>query len=164
MNNFINNISKPYFWALLISLNALIIALFLEYIINLYPCHLCMLQRYTYCITLILSLLAFIYKYKKIISTIICFSMIGTVGIAFWHVGIELHWWLPSLSCSGIEKDIGSFTEELKNNLLETSSVGCDIKSPKFIGITLVQWSFIYIVINTIITIRLTYKILKNEK
>ena len=163
MSYFTNYIYKPYFWALLISSNALIIALFLEYIINMNPCHLCVIQRYAYCVTLILSLLAFIYKYKNIISILICLSMTSTIGIAFWHLGIELHWWLPSLSCSGIEKNIGSLTEELQNNLLDASSTRCDIQSPKFLRITLVQWSLIYIVVTTIFTINLTYRILTNK-
>ena len=163
MNYFTNYISKPYFWALLISSNALILALFLEFITNLSPCYLCIIQRYSYCITLVLSLLAFIYKYKEIISIFICLSMISTMGIAFWHLGVELHWWLPSLSCSGIEKDIGSLTEELENDLLDVSSAACDIQSPKFLGITLVQWSLIYIVITSIFTIKLTYKLLTNK-
>jgi len=89
--------------------------------------------------------------------------MTSTIGIAFWHLGIELHWWLPSLSCSGIEKNIGSLTEELQNNLLDASSTRCDIQSPKFLRITLVQWSLIYIVVTTIFTINLTYRILTNK-
>ena len=72
-------------------------------------------------ITLILSLLAFIYKFKKIISFLICISMLVTLMIAFWHLGIEFQWWLPSSSCSNWDTNIGSLTEELNNNLLEST-------------------------------------------
>tara|TARA_B100000287_G_scaffold122154_2_gene113962 strand:- start:13796 stop:14296 length:501 start_codon:yes stop_codon:yes gene_type:complete len=163
MNYIYNNFNKPYFWAFLISTSALIFALYLEYIASLKPCHLCILQRYAYGITLILSLLAFIYKFKKIISFLICISMLVTLMIAFWHLGIEFQWWLPSSSCSNWDTNIGSLTEELNNNLLESRSSNCDILSPKFLGITLVQWSFIYIVATTFFITILTYKMLKKK-
>ena len=163
--NYINKyIDKPYFWSFLVAVIALIFALFLEHIILLEPCYLCIIQRYTYIITLILSLLAFVYQYIKIISILICLSMFGTIVIASWHLGIELNWWLPSSSCSEWETNIGSFTDELNNNLLESTTASCDILSPKFLGITLVQWSFIYIVATTFYVTILTYKVfIKNN-
>tara|TARA_B100000686_G_C16340148_1_gene737502 strand:+ start:62 stop:502 length:441 start_codon:yes stop_codon:yes gene_type:complete len=139
-------------------MNALVFALFLEHIMSLNPCYLCMIQRYAYCVTLILSILAFIYQFRIYLSILICLSMFGTVGIAAWHLGVELHWWLPSSSCAILETNIGSFTEELQNDLLESTSSGCDIMSPKFFGITLVQWSFVYIIVNTLFITILTYK------
>jgi len=163
--NYINKyIDKPYFWSFLVAVIALIFALFLEHIILLEPCYLCIIQRYTYIITLILSLLAFVYQYIKIISILICLSMFGTIVIASWHLGIELNWWLPSSSCSEWETNIGSFTDELNNNLLESTTASCDILSPKFLEITLVQWSFIYIVATTFYVTILTYKVfIKNN-
>ena len=39
--------------------------------------------------------------------------MLVTLMIAFWHLGIEFQWWLPSSSCSNWDTNIGSLTEEL---------------------------------------------------
>ena len=44
--------------------------------------------------------------------------MLVTLMIAFWHLGIEFQWWLPSSSCSNWDTNIGSLTEELNNNLM----------------------------------------------
>lgn len=151
-------ILKPYIWALLASFFALFFSYLLEYQFSLDPCHLCIMQRYTYFITIILCLLALIYKYKNIISLLICFSIYCTLGIAIWHLGIELHWWTQSSSCANWDSNIGSLNEELQNNLLETTSASCDLTSPKFLNITLVQWSFIYIIVNSIFVTILTYK------
>ena len=164
MKNLNKYIYTTHVWGLLTSLIALLFALILEYIFFLDPCYLCMLQRYTYSITILLCLLSLIYKYKKIISILICFSIYGTLGIAIWHFGVELHLWMPSTGCSEWDLNIGSLSEELQNNLLETTTTGCDLMSPKFLNISLVQWSLIYIIVNSIFITIFAYKQLFNDK
>ena len=164
MYNFYKNFYNTHILAILISVIALTFAFFLEIFLNLEPCYLCILQRYGYSITLILGILGLIYKYKNIISVLICVSLILTFIITFWHFGIEKHWWLPTLSCSGLDENIGSFSEEMQNGLLNSQSIGCDKISPKFLKLTLVQWSLLYIFINTLFIILLTIKQLSKKQ
>ena len=92
-------------------------------------------------------------------SLIILFIIITSIG--FWHLGIEQQWWAASLECSGITENIGSLKEELKN-INNRPVATCDQISPKFLNITLVQWSFIYALVSfiflTILIIKLNIR------
>ena len=52
----------------------------------------------------------------------------------------------------------------MQNGLLNTQSIGCDKISPKFLKLTLVQWSLLYIFINTLFIILLTIKQLSKKQ
>ena len=151
-------ILQPNLLAFIFSLFALLMALYLQYILNYYPCHLCIMQRYGYGITLTLGLIGLYFKNQNIISILICLSLLYTISIAFWHIGIESQWWAASLECSGMIENIGSLKEELENTLKSGPSATCDQVSPKTLGITLVQWSFIYGLVSFIIVTILTIK------
>lgn len=158
------NLSKKYFifqpslLALIFASIALLVALYMQYILNLHPCHLCIMQRYGFGITLILALLGLYFKKNNNILILICLSLLFTIFIAFWHIGIEAQWWAASLECSGMTKNIGSLQEELDNILKNTPTAACDQVSPKTLGITLVQWSFLYGLVSFIIITILTIK------
>jgi len=143
INKLKNNLLNPIFISLIIGIFALLIAFYLQYFLGFDPCRLCMFQRYGYTIIILLSLLGLIFHKNKIISILIIISFIIIPSIGFWHVGIEQQWWAASLECSGITDNIGSLKEELKN-INNKSVASCDQISPKFLNITLVQWSFIY--------------------
>ena len=153
-----NYIIQPNPIALIISLLALFIAFFLQYVLGYHPCHLCMLQRYGFGVIIIISLFGLIFNNKNIIPILICCCLLYTVSISFWHIGVESQWWAASLECSGMTENIGSLKEELKNALNSSPIAACDQISPKLLGITLVQWSFIYglfsLIILTILTIK----------
>jgi len=151
-------ILQPSLLAFIFSLFALLIALYLQYILNYPPCHLCIMQRYGFGITLTLGLIGLYFKNQNIISILICLSLLYTISIAFWHIGIESQWWAASLECSGMIENIGSLKEELENTLKSGPSATCDQVSPKTLGITLVQWSFIYGLVSFIIVTILTIK------
>ena len=151
-------ILQPNLLAFIFSLFALLMALYLQYILNYYPCHLCIMQRYGYGITLTLGLIGLYFKNQNIIPILICLSLLYTISIAFWHIGIESQWWAASLECSGMIENIGSLKEELENTLKSGPTAACDQVSPKTLEITLVQWSFIYGLVSFIIVTILTIK------
>ena len=55
-------------------------------------------------------------------------------------------------------ENIGSLKEELQNALNNSPAATCDQVSPKVLGITLVEWSFIYGLVSLIILTILTIK------
>ena len=153
-----NCFTQPISIALIFSILALIIAFFLQFVVGLQPCYLCMLQRYGFAIMLFISLFGLIFYNKNIISILLCLCSLYIIVISFWHIGVELQWWAASLECSGMTENIGTLQEELKKALNSPAIATCDQVSPKIMGITLVQWSFIYglvlFIILTILTIR----------
>ena len=155
------SLSKPPFISFIIAIFALLFAFYLQYILGYEPCKLCMYQRYVYILVILLSLLGFFLHKSKLIPILLIILFIIITSIGFWHLGIEQQWWAASLECSGITENIGSLKEELKN-INNRPVATCDQVSPKFLNITLVQWSFIYALVSsiflTILNIKLNIK------
>ena len=155
------SLSNPPFISFIIAIFALLFAFYLQYILGYEPCKLCMYQRYGYILVLLLSLLGFFLNKSKLIPILLIISFIMITSIGFWHLGIEQQWWAASLECSGITENIGSLKEELKN-INNRPVAACDQISPKFLNITLVQWSFIYALVSfiflTILIIKLNIR------
>jgi disulfide bond formation protein DsbB len=146
-----NLLLNPSLISLILAIFALLFALYLQYFQSYLPCHLCILQRYGYLGTILISLIGlFIYSHK-IIPVLLCLSFILISSISFWHMGVELQWWAASLECSGMTEDIGGLKEELENIKKYTPTAACDQKSPIILGISLVQWSFVYGLVSVII-------------
>ena len=154
------SLSNPPFISFIIAIFALLFAFYLQYILGYEPCKLCMYQRYVYILVILLSLLGFFLHKNKLIPILLIILFIIITSIGFWHLGIEQQWWAASLECSGITENIGSLKEELKN-INNRPVAACDQISPKFLNITLVQWSFIYALVSCIF---LTILIIKLNK
>ena len=154
------SLSNPPLMSFIIAISALLFAFYLQYILGHEPCKLCMYQRYGYILVLLISILGFFFYKNKLIYILLLIPFIIISSIGFWHLGIEQQWWAASLECSGITENIGSLKEELKN-INNRPVAACDQISPKFLNITLVQWSFIYALVSCIF---LTILIIKLNK
>lgn len=159
MKTFTQNLKKsPALIALILSSIALIFSLFLEHFINLLPCYLCNLQRYGYIAILILSILGIIYKRRRIYNFLTCIAFCLIIATGVWHKGIEEYWWEASSECASINYNIGSLKEELDNINTEKPIAACDLSSPEFMGITLVEWSLLYAFISLLFMIYILHK------
>jgi len=86
-------------------LAALGVAYYVQYFMRLYPCPLCLLERWPYRILIVLGIVAAVSP--RIPARLILFAAAGTLlagaAIAFIHVGVEFHWWQSPLpECNGI--------------------------------------------------------------
>lgn len=163
VKQFKNNVLNPSFISLLISILALLFALFLQYVFGYEPCRLCMFQRYAYAILIMISMIGMFYYTNKVIHFLLLISFMTITSISFWHMGVELQWWAASLECSGMTENIGSLKEELKN-INDKPIASCDQMSPKLLNVSLVQWSFIYGLVSFIfLTILIIYNNLKKN-
>lgn len=156
------SLSNPQFISFIIAIFALLFAFYLQYILGYEPCKLCIYQRYVYILVILLSLLGFFLHKNKLIPILLIILFIIVTSIGFWHLGIEQQWWAASLECSGITENIGSLKEEL-NNINKRPVATCDQVSPKFLNITLVQWSFIYALVSSIFLTILNIKLKKKD-
>lgn len=88
----------------LAALAALSVAYFAQYVLLLTPCELCLWERWPYRIVAVLGLLAIMTKPKttRALLALAGLVMLGDVGIAFLHVGVEFGWWnSPLPECNG---------------------------------------------------------------
>ena len=81
---------KFYFLGIfLISLLSLIIALYIEYVMGIKPCKLCLYQRIPYLISLLISFLGYMYIKRPLWIYLSLLVFFLSVIISGYHVGIE---------------------------------------------------------------------------
>ncbi len=94
--------------ALLVVLAGLVtlgIAYFAQDVLQLVPCELCLWERWPYRIVILLGIIAALLPRKagRVVLGLAALTFLANVGIAFFHVGVEFHWWLSPLpECNGI--------------------------------------------------------------
>ena len=143
---------------LIFSILSLLIAYFIQYILDHKPCNLCLIERIPYIASVILiSLIFIINKFEKIISIILLLFFIFAIIVSFYHFGIEQGFFSESLVC-----DLGNNANVSKKQLLEqlenASIVSCKNVTFRILGLSLAT-------INTIISIILSVimiKVIKN--
>ena len=115
----------------LIAAVALGMALISQYQFGLEPCILCLIQRYPYGIVIALGLIGFgfSFKCKKAVSItmgLIGITFLANSVIAFYHSGVELHWWKSFLEGCAVPEMIGDMDQILADIQNRTKAVRCD--------------------------------------
>lgn len=114
-----------------ISAAALGSALIGEYVFGLAPCELCLYQRVPYALVILFGLLGFAvaYKCKKGTATMLALSSLAFASntvIAFYHTGVERHWWRSFLESCSVPNMPGNITDVLAAIETNTKAVPCD--------------------------------------
>jgi len=131
----------------LVSLLALIFAFGMEFMMGLKPCVLCIYQRVPYFITTGLGVIGLATLYREewinyaayvIFFTAITFFVGGV--IAFYHVGVEQHWWASALEGCAVEFEKGSI-EELKAMIDKKIPARCDEIPWSFLGVSMAGYN-----------------------
>ena len=109
--------------ALLASLFSLAFALVSEYGFHLKPCELCIFQRIPYAVVCLLALLGLWKKrWARGIVLLVAFSFLIDSGIAFYHAGVEQHWFPGPEACT----DKGGAETLTVEQILEKLRKSCD--------------------------------------
>ncbi len=89
----------------LAALAALGVAYYVQDFDNLYPCPLCLLERWPYRIVILLGLLAVLPggSLARAVLGLAVLALAAGAAIALVHTGVEFHWWQSPLpECNGI--------------------------------------------------------------
>jgi disulfide bond formation protein DsbB len=118
-------------------------ALLFQYVGGLQPCELCLYQRWPYYGVILLTLIALILGQRAVTLAVLAVAAVafaaGTV-LAFYHVGVEQHWFAGPISCSGAPVT-GASIADLKAQLLARPPVRCDEIPWSLFGISLAGWN-----------------------
>ena len=132
------------FCGVLVALS-LAIALIAQYVFGLWPCELCILQRYPSFIAVAFAMIGEFWKQPRLLLALFMFACFITADIAFYHTGIEQAWWPGPVSCSGENIDSGALTlEQLKAQIMAAPVVRCDKPAFEFMGITMASANLIF--------------------
>ncbi|WP_417583708.1 disulfide bond formation protein B [Pelagibacterium sp.] len=127
--------------AFALGLAAILGALAFQFIGGLYPCELCLTQRWPYYIGLPLLALALI-AWRKL-TTAIRVGLMGIVaalfawggGVGVYHAGVEWGWWPGPQSCTGVGDEAVSL--DMLSDMSDVRIVPCDAIQWEFFGISL---------------------------
>jgi disulfide bond formation protein DsbB len=160
----INKIHKYFIYIFVINLFVVSSALFIEYILKVKPCALCIYQRYPYYLILLLSALFFLKNNWKY-SLMILMTLTSIVGffLAGYHVGIEYGLIDELSSCKteiskNISKDI--LLKELQSKLAPS----CKQVDFKLFGMSLASINMIMSLIFAILYYKMFSWIKKTSK
>ena len=128
-----------------ISVAALAAAFAGQYLFGLEPCVLCLYQRVPWALAALISALAFAGWAGK--SRLLPIAMCAGVfaaggGLAFYHVGVEQHWWGSIAGCGGGPVS-GLTLDDLRPEALATGLKPCDRVDWRLFGLSLAGYNAI---------------------
>jgi disulfide bond formation protein DsbB len=112
---------------------------------GLAPCELCLLQRWPWAAAITISLIAITVGSRSTLPWVaLLLIAVFAVGsaLAFYHVGVEKHWFAGPSSCTGAATAADT-VEALKARILGQLPVRCDEPAWSLWGISLAGWNLL---------------------
>ncbi len=115
-----------------------------QYGFNLYPCELCLYQRYPYVVIILVGLYGSLFaRSPRLIAALLALVVLmfmATSGIAFYHTGVEYGWFQGPSACSG--GDSSNLTlEEMRAQIMNAPLVSCDQAMAYIFGLSMAAWN-----------------------
>jgi disulfide bond formation protein DsbB len=128
------------------SVIALLFAFTMQYGFGLQPCVLCLWQRVPFGAALVLAGLACLkplYPYARALLGFCALAFLAGTGLAVFHTGVELHWWLGTSGCALTPLN-GNGVEDLRTQLLHMAVARCDQISWTFLGLSMANYNVVW--------------------
>lgn len=117
-----------------------------QYLGDLYPCVLCIWQRWAHAAVIVLALAAVILADRRSGIWFVALAgvaMLAGAAIAGFHVGVEQQWWEGTAECGGTAT-FGQGAEALKKSILgQAQAPRCDEIPWAMFGISMAGWNMI---------------------
>jgi disulfide bond formation protein DsbB len=138
--------ARRMLWAILaISLGALAAAFAGQYLFSLEPCVLCLYERVPWAIAALIAAagLAGWAGRRDLVPIALCSAVFAVGGaLAFYHVGVEQHWWGSIAGCGGTPVS-GLTLDDLRPETLATGLKPCDRVDWRLFGLSLAGYNAI---------------------
>jgi len=114
---------------------------------GLYPCVLCIYQRYVYGVAMALAALAFLLaaspagRRLALIGSGLAF--VAGSAIAVFHVGVEQKWWQGTAECHAPQLPDNATVEQLRDILLNKAFAPCDKVPWEIFGISMAGFNIL---------------------
>lgn len=130
MKSLLSNSRAALFIFATLAALALATAFTSQYVFGLQPCVLCIYQRWPYGLIILLGALGLLLSHSKpaaprIFLGAMAFTFAANSGIAFYHSGVERHWWKSFLEGCAVPNIEGNITDVLAQ-IESTPPVRCD--------------------------------------
>ena len=134
-----------------LSFFSLAAALYIEYVLGIKPCILCIYQRIPYAIALLISVCTFFINNKKILLVILALTFILSALISGYHVSIEKGFIEPIFSCTS--DNINSLEKEEILKSLNNIRPNCKDVDFSLFGISLATLNLINSFVLTVVIV-----------
>ncbi|PHQ72442.1 MAG: disulfide bond formation protein B [Sneathiella sp.] len=147
---------KNALWtALGASVGALGAAFTSQYVFGLWPCVLCLYQRWPYAAVIAIALIGIGLRRKMGSGIFLLFCAVGfaaTALIGGFHVGVEQGWWEGTTECVGDTSKALSL-QDLKAQIMSAPVVRCDDIAWSLFGISMAGFNVIAAAIMTVFSL-----------
>lgn len=132
---------------LAVSLGALALAYGSQYWGGLAPCVLCFYQRAAYGAVILFATAALACALKdkekatRMLTGFCALGFLAGAGIAFYHLGVEQHWWMGTEGCVDAAAVSAQTVEELRAQLLAAPVVPCDEVAWSLFGVSMAGYN-----------------------
>ena len=112
---------------------------------GLAPCELCLLQRWPWGVAIVIALVAIMVGNRPAlpwVALLLAVIFAGGSALAFYHVGVEQHWFAGPSACSAAATAADT-VEALKAQILRQQPVRCDEPAWSLAGISLAGWNLL---------------------
>src|SRR6266576_1390408 len=112
---------------------------------GLVPCELCLLQRWPWGAAIVIAFIAAMVGSRPAlpwVALLLAAVFVVSGGLAFYHVGVEQHWFAGPTACSGAATAADTL-EALKAQILHQQPVRCDEPAWSLWGISLAGWNLL---------------------
>jgi disulfide bond formation protein DsbB len=116
-----------------------------QYIGGLFPCEMCMWQRWPHLAAIGAALAAIVLRGNRFASavfTLLAALAIATSGaIGAFHAGVEYKWWEGVTTCATNARPVG---KSILDSIMEATLVRCDVAPWDLFGISLAGFNAIF--------------------
>ncbi len=125
------------------SAGALALALLSQYGFGLWPCALCIWQRWPHGVAVLIGLAALVLPWR-VIPLLGAVAALATAGVGVFHFGVEQLWWEGLASCTAGPGIGGLSVNDLLNPAAAVPTAPrCDEIAFAFLGISMAGWNAI---------------------
>lgn len=119
-----------------------------QYGFGLYPCEMCLWQRYPHMIAIPFALLAFFWRPVAPLVAVAALAILVSGLIGGFHAGVEYGWWEGVTACTA-----GTFTDgaDPLAAIMKAPVIRCDVAPWDLFGISLAGWNFLISTIGAVV-------------
>lgn len=116
-------------------------ALFMQFLLKIPPCELCLWQRIPHFVVMF-GAVTIPLRWTRLTLLIQAKAYFANVALSFYHSGIERKWWPGPSGCTS--QDIQNLSiDALYNQLMATEIVKCDEVAWSLFGLSLTNYNFL---------------------
>ena len=148
-----NKIEKSFYLIVLsISIFSILFALYIEHVLSIQPCKLCLYQRIPYIFSIIICFFGIFFPNNKVFIYLLIIIFMGSIIISGYHVGIENNIFSEFSGCTNQNINTIDKSELLRN--LNNFLPNCKDVNFKIFGLSLATINFLLSIALTVIIIR----------